>query len=91
MEPQKSAIKFDIHHIKRKTIIILLPVVFAVFASVILVLSNLGVINSPIQNVSLFQSGPKVSMKEEYKNPFAKETQYVNPFEEYKNPFVVAK
>ena len=26
-----------------------------------------------------------------YKNPFKKETQYVNPFETYKNPFVVSK
>ena len=32
---------------------------------------------------------PKVELKTEYKNPFNKETQYVNPFETYKNPFVV--
>ena len=37
------------------------------------------------------QQGPKVSLKTEYKNPFNKETQYVNPFETYKNPFVVNK
>lgn len=30
-----------------------------------------------------------VELKSEYKNPFKKETQYVNPFETYKNPFVV--
>ena len=35
------------------------------------------------------QQGPKVSLKSEYKNPFNKSTQYVNPFDQYKNPFVV--
>ena len=29
----------------------------------------------------------KVELKTEYKNPFDKETQYVNPFLTYKNPF----
>lgn len=33
----------------------------------------------------------KVELKSEYKNPFDKGTQYVNPFDQYKNPFVVAK
>lgn len=36
-----------------------------------------------------FKKEAKVELKTEYKNPFAKETQYVNPFDEYKNPFVV--
>jgi len=30
---------------------------------------------------------PTVKLKTEYKNPFEKETQYVNPFAQYKNPF----
>ncbi len=34
---------------------------------------------------------PKVELKSEYKNPFDKNTQYVNPFDQYKNPFVVSK
>lgn len=34
---------------------------------------------------------PQVAIKSEYKNPFKKDTQYVNPFETYKNPFVLAK
>jgi len=38
---------------------------------------------------NLGQSGPKVTLKTEYKNPFDKKTQYVNPFDKYKNPFVV--
>lgn len=37
------------------------------------------------------QQGLKVSPKSEYKNPFEKSTQYVNPFETYKNPFVVSR
>lgn len=48
------------------------------------------VIKNPLPNIpGIGQQGPKVSVKTEYKNPFDKETQYVNPFEEYKNPFVV--
>ena len=46
------------------------------------------VLKKPLPKLS---SGPKVSTKTEYKNPFDKKTQYVNPFETYKNPFVVAK
>lgn len=36
-----------------------------------------------------FLSGkkPNVTLKAEYKNPFDKKTQYVNPFEDAKNPF----
>lgn len=48
-----------------------------------------GVIKNPLK--SLFQKGPKVSVKTEYANPFKKETQYVNPFDTYKNPFTIAK
>lgn len=46
------------------------------------------ILKKPIPKIS---SGPRVSTKTEYKNPFDKKTQYVNPFETYKNPFVVAK
>ena len=34
---------------------------------------------------------PKVELKTEYKNPFNKDTQFVNPFDKTKNPFAVAK
>ena len=44
-----------------------------------------------LPSITGIQQGPKVSLKSEYKNPFEKETQYVNPFETYKNPFVVNK
>ena len=46
------------------------------------------ILKKPLPKLS---SGPKVSTKTEYKNPFDKKTQYVNPFEIYKNPFVIAK
>lgn len=51
----------------------------------------LGVIKVPGNPLPVFQKKVQVQLKTEYKNPFAKETQYVNPFEDYKNPFVVAK
>lgn len=53
-----------------------------------------GIIKIPgfsLPSISLLQKTPTASLKEEYKNPFKKETQYVNPFETYKNPFAVAK
>ena len=31
---------------------------------------------------------PTVELKTDYKNPFAKETQYVNPFDQYKSPIL---
>lgn len=51
----------------------------------------LGVIKVPGNPLPVFQKKVQVQLKTEYKNPFSKETQYVNPFEDYKNPFVVAK
>lgn len=64
-----------------------LLLLLAVAGSVALI--YFGVIKNPFKNLNLFQKGPKVEVKTEYKNPFKKETQYVNPFETYKNPFVV--
>ena len=51
----------------------------------------LGVIKVPGNPIPIFQKKVQVQLKTEYKNPFTKETQYINPFDEYKNPFVVAK
>lgn len=34
---------------------------------------------------------PQVELKTDYKNPFKKDTQYVNPFEEFKNPIANLK
>lgn len=68
-----------------------LPFVLLIIIAAI-ALIYFGVIKNPFKNFTLpGQSVPKVEVKEEYKNPFKKETQYINPFETYKNPFVVAK
>lgn len=70
--------------------LILILVVVAIIAVVILVFT--GIIKLPsLPGGNLFQKKASVQLKSEYKNPFKKETQYVNPFETYKNPFVVAK
>lgn len=65
-----------------------LPLILLLIVAVV-ALIFFGVIKNPFKN--LFQQGPKVNLKTEYKNPFKQETQYVNPFEKYKNPFTVAK
>ena len=52
------------------------------------------VIKNPLEYLPFFNPSkqvPEISTKTEYKNPFKKETQYVNPFDTYKNPFVVSK
>lgn len=70
-----------------------LPVIMLlIIGAVIFFLFSTGMIKNPFKGLKLpGQSVPKVTPKTEYKNPFKKETQYVNPFETYKNPFVVAK
>ncbi len=54
-----------------------------------------GILKNPFKNIPFLskigQGGPKIDLKKDYKNPFKKETQYVNPFETYKNPFTIAK
>ena len=59
-------------------------------------LVSFGVIKNPLGNLPIFKNLPNLQqgsavIKTDYKNPFKKETQYVNPFETYKNPFSVAK
>lgn len=81
---------------KQKGVIHLaLPLLLLLIAGAVFVLIATGIIKNPLKNIPFFskigQSGPKVDLKKEYKNPFNKETQYVNPFETYKNPFTVNK
>lgn len=76
---------------KKRTIIIGLPLLLLVVGALIFVLVYFKAINNPLQNLPSSQTGPKVAIKKDYKNPFDKKTQYVNPFEQYKNPFVIAK
>ena len=71
-------------------LLFLLIIVVIVGAAVLLVTQ--GIIKIPglsLPSTSLFQKKTNVELKTEYKNPFKKETQYVNPFDKYKNPFVV--
>ena len=70
---------------------LVMPLLLLIIVSGIILIS-LGVVKNPLANLPIIsQLGANVAVKEEYKNPFNKETQYVNPFETYKNPFVVAK
>lgn len=74
--------------INQKGVIHLLLPLLLLLAAVLFALVYFGVIKNPLNNLQIGQSGPKVELTTEYKNPFKKESQYVNPFEEYKNPFV---
>ena len=69
-------------------LVLLLLIVAGFFA-----LSYFGVIKLPsfLSKLPFASPGSKVELKAEYKNPFDKETQFVNPFQEYKNPFVTNK
>lgn len=62
--------------------ILVLLFLLAIPLIIIAVLALTGKINIPG-----LSKQPNVKLKSEYKNPFDKETQYVNPFSEYKNPF----
>ena len=48
-------------------------------------------IQIPSNPLDILKMKATVTLKKEYKNPFSKDTQYVNPFQAYKNPFVVGK
>ncbi len=72
--------------------LILLVVVFVV-AIVAIVLVSVGVIKLPssLKNLVSKNTETSVEVKTEYKNPFAKESQYINPFDQYKSPFLTLK
>lgn len=79
-------------NINQKGVIHLLAplLLLLLIGAVVFVLNRFGFIKLPtLPSVPLLQKGPSVQLKSEYKNPFKKETQYVNPFDKYKNPFVV--
>ena len=75
----KLIAKFNAH--RRKYVIISLAV-----AAVIITVVLYNIPSSPLQKI--VQKKPNVQIKTSYKNPFDKNTQYMNPFEKYKNPFV---
>jgi len=68
---------------------IVLGVVLAILTAVVIAYALVGQRpGSPIASL-LGPSVPptQVAPEKEYKNPFDRETQYVNPFEEFKSPF----
>lgn len=66
----------------QKGIALLIPLVLvAAVALFFYLLISQGIITNPLSKE------PIVKLKTEYKNPFAKGSQYVNPFSGYKNPF----
>lgn len=72
----------------------MLLIILSIIGAVLYTLVYFKIIKNPLEYLPFFnpaQQVPKISTKTEYKNPFKKETQYVNPFETYKNPFVVSK
>lgn len=72
---------------------LILPLVLLLIIGVgVFFLFYLGIIKVPsLPFLSFLQKKPSVAIKEEYKNPFKKETQFINPFQQYKNPFALAK
>ena len=84
----ENALKRAGNKLNPKVVMILL-----IFVGVGLLLFLGFVIKIPIPSnpLDLLKMKPSVALKKEYKNPFSKETQYVNPFQTYKNPFVVSK
>lgn len=73
----------------RRGIIHLLP--FVIIAAILLVVGYLVFGKVLKGKLPFLKSEPKVALKQEYKNPFDKNTQYANPFDSFKNPFEVAK
>lgn len=67
------------------TLIPLIIILLLIVAGVAYFLISKGTIKNPLQKQ------PEPQLKTEYKNPFEKESQYLNPFDEYKNPFDVVR
>ncbi len=62
---------------------VLLIIIVILAGVVVYFVYSKGLIKNPLQK------SPEVGLKTEYKNPFQKESQYLNPFDENKNPFDV--
>lgn len=67
-------------HTSRKKLMIFLSLSVVIGVLILLMISPASQKTQPKK--------PAVEIKTSYKNPFNKETQYVNPFDKYKNPFV---
>ncbi|MEK7561298.1 MAG: hypothetical protein AAB541_00340 [Patescibacteria group bacterium] len=73
-----------VHH---AGLIIIAIVVFWALVLYFLVSKNIIKLKTPFTQ----KEPTAVELKTDYKNPFNKETQYVNPFDQTKNPFAVAQ
>lgn len=63
-----------------------------IVAAVVFVLVSSGIIKTTrLPSLPGQKKEPTVSLQNQYKNPFDKGTQYVNPFSGYKNPFDILK
>lgn len=84
---------------QQKGFIHLLPLFLIFFVGIVVavVLVSGGIVKFPssLKNFTTIITTKKaetpVEVKTEYKNPFAKESQYVNPFDQYKSPFLSLK
>lgn len=73
---------------QKKLIVALIFALLAVLLLIIVVANITQKSNIILQTITPTKSKePTVSLKKEYKNPFDKNAQYVNPFSQYKNPF----
>jgi len=73
---------------KNKKLFIFVGVIFVILIivlSLILFMKNPPSAKKQVSDTS--SSKATVKLKTQYKNPFDKDTQYVNPFSGYKNPF----
>ncbi len=71
---------------------LILLLVAVIFISALLLLVSSGIIKNPTQLIrDKVQKNsvkePAVKLLSSYRNPFDKNSQYVNPFSAYKNPF----
>lgn len=68
---------------------LIIIVIIAVWALVLYLLISKNIIKfkTPFSK----KEPSKVQLQTEYKNPFNKDTQFVNPFDKTKNPFAVAE
>lgn len=78
---------------QRGVVHLVLPLaLLLIIGAALFTLVYFGIIQNPLKKIpGLGQKQPQVELKTQYKNPFKKDTQYVNPFDTYKNPFEVAK
>jgi len=84
IQESPSAVKSSVN-LNKKTIFLslgIIIVVLVIITTLVLVKNK----KSPSEETAQQAFKVQVPVKVEYKNPFDKKTQYVNPFSSYKNP-----